>query len=248
MASAAVCAALTTFSPPGRLSAFSRSDDAAESIPRARASLLSSMAPAAFWPISVGARSWPARHHRRWGRQIRVSRCRCLLCSDGVSASASRYAHLQRREADSRVRELESALAQLQELERARAEAWREAAHDLRGRAHAIASASAVLTRDGVPEQHRTRFSEVLKLGVQSLNRLLGDLMDQARLEAGHERRQIRSFRCRGASERVLRYDSGPRRREGTVSGCEGQHPTHDRRRRCEDSAHRSEPRAQRDT
>src|SRR5688572_22707018 len=116
------------------------------------------------------------------------------LCSDGVSASASRYAHLQRREADSRVHELEFALAQLQELERARAEAWLEAAHDLRGRAHAIASASAVLTRDDVPEQHRTRFSEMLRLGVQSLNKLLGDLMDQARLEAGHERRQITHF------------------------------------------------------
>ena len=116
------------------------------------------------------------------------------LCSEGVSASASRYAHLQQREAASRVLELESALAQLQELEQARAEAWREAAHDLRGRAHAIASASAVLTRDGVPEQHRTRFSEVLRLGVQSLNKLLGDLMDQARLEAGHERRQITHF------------------------------------------------------
>jgi signal transduction histidine kinase len=116
------------------------------------------------------------------------------LCSDGVSASASRYVHLQQREAASRVSELESALVQLQELEQARAEAWREAAHDLRGRAHAIASASAVLTRDGVPEQHRTRFSEVLRLGVQSLNKLLGDLMDQARLEAGHERRQITNF------------------------------------------------------
>ncbi len=116
------------------------------------------------------------------------------LCSDGVSASASRYAHLQQREAASRMRELESAVVQLQELEQARAEAWREAAHDLRGRAHVIASASAVLTRDGVPEQHRTRFSEMLRLGVQSLNKLLGDLMDQARLEAGHERRQISHF------------------------------------------------------
>ena len=116
------------------------------------------------------------------------------LCSDGVSASASRYAQLQQREAASRVLELESALAQLQELEQARAEAWREAAHDLRGRAHAIASASAILTRDGVPEQHRTRFSEMLRLGVQSLNKLLVDLMDQARLEAGHERRQITHF------------------------------------------------------
>jgi signal transduction histidine kinase len=116
------------------------------------------------------------------------------LCSDGASTSASRYANLQQREAASRVLELESALAQLRELEQARAEAWREAAHDLRGRAHAIASASAVLTRDGVPEQHRTRFSEMLRLGVQSLNKLLGDLMDQARLEAGHERRQITHF------------------------------------------------------
>jgi signal transduction histidine kinase len=116
------------------------------------------------------------------------------LCSDGASRSASRYANLQQREAASRLLELESALAQLRELEQARAEAWREAAHDLRGRAHAIASASAVLTRDDVPEQHRTRFSEMLRLGVQSLNKLLGDLMDQARLEAGHERRQITHF------------------------------------------------------
>jgi signal transduction histidine kinase len=116
------------------------------------------------------------------------------LCSDGVCASATRYAHLQQSEAASRVQELESALAQLQKLDHQRAEAWREAAHDLRGRAHAIASASAVLTRDGVPEQHRTRFSEILRAGVQSLNKLLSDLMDQARLEAGHEQRQISHF------------------------------------------------------
>lgn len=116
------------------------------------------------------------------------------LCSDGMCASASRYTHLQQREAASRVRELESALAQLQSLEQERAQAWREAAHDLRGRAHAITSASAVLIRDGVPEQHRSRFSEMLRMGVQSLNKLLGDLMDQARLEAGHERRQISHF------------------------------------------------------
>lgn len=116
------------------------------------------------------------------------------LCSEGVSASATRYAHMQQREAASRVRELESALAQLQTLEQERAQAWREAAHDLRGRAHTIASASAVLIRDGVPEQHRTRFSEMLRTGVQSLNKLLSDLMDQARLEAGHERRQITHF------------------------------------------------------
>jgi len=116
------------------------------------------------------------------------------LCSDGMCASATRYAHLQQREAASRVSELESALGQLQSLEQERAQAWREAAHDLRGRAHAITSASAVLVREDVTEQHRTRFSEMLRSGVQSLNKLLTDLMDQARLEAGHERRQIAQF------------------------------------------------------
>ena len=116
------------------------------------------------------------------------------LCSDGMCASASRYARLQQTEAASRVSELEVALAQLKVLEQKRAEAWREAAHDLRGRAHVIANASAVLTREDVPDQYRTRFSEMLKLGVKSLNKLLADLMDQARLEAGHEHRQVVHF------------------------------------------------------
>lgn len=126
---------------------------------------------------------------------MRVARRELLrLCSDGVCASATRYTHLQQHEAATRLRELEAALAQLQQLEQDRAQAWREAAHDLRGRAHAIASASAILTREAVPEQQRTRFSEMLKTGVTSLNKLLGDLMDQARLEAGHERKQIAQF------------------------------------------------------
>jgi signal transduction histidine kinase len=116
------------------------------------------------------------------------------LCSDGVSASATRYARLQQSEAATRVRELEAALTQLRLLDQGRAEAWREAAHDLRGRAHVIANASAVLTRADIPEDVRPRFSEMLKAGVQSLNALLTDLMDQARLEAGHERRQVSHF------------------------------------------------------
>jgi signal transduction histidine kinase len=120
------------------------------------------------------------------------------LCSDGVSASASRYARLQQSEAATRVNELEAALIQLRLLDQGRAEAWRDAAHDLRGRAHLIANASAVLTRADMPEQLRPRFSEMLKVGVQSLNMLLTDLMDQARLEAGHEHRHITHFDVAG--------------------------------------------------
>jgi len=139
--------------------------------------------------------SFQAIDSRIDARAMRTARRELVrLCSDGMCASAARYAQLQQNEAASRVQELESALSQLQTLEQERADAWREAAHDLRGRAHIITNASAVLTREGVPDQHRTRFSEMLRLGVQSLNKLLSGLMDQARLEAGHERRQITHF------------------------------------------------------
>jgi signal transduction histidine kinase len=116
------------------------------------------------------------------------------LCSDGVSTSASRYAHLQQTEAASRVSGLEGALIQLRDLERKRAESWREAAHDLRGSAHVIANASAALGKDGTPDARQSQFSEILRIGVASLEQLLADLTDHARLEAGHERRNVSSF------------------------------------------------------
>lgn len=116
------------------------------------------------------------------------------LASDGVCASAARYAQLQQSEAAGRLFDLESALGELKALEVERAESWRQAAHDLRGNAHVIASASAVLTQDGVSEVKRSEISTALSVASTSLNRLLSDLLDQARLEAGHERRTLRQF------------------------------------------------------
>lgn len=116
------------------------------------------------------------------------------LCSDGVCASVARYTHLQQSEAASRLRDLESALAQLTNLEQQRAESWREAAHDLRGSAHLIANASAVLIQEKVPDGKHSQFSEMLQIGVASLNKLLSDLMDHARLEAGQEVRKVADF------------------------------------------------------
>jgi signal transduction histidine kinase len=116
------------------------------------------------------------------------------LASDGVCASAARYAQLHQSEAASRLYDLESALGELRALEMERAESWRQAAHDLRGNAHVIASASAVLNRQGVSEAKRAQISTALSMASTSLNRLLSDLLDQARLEAGHERRNLREF------------------------------------------------------
>jgi signal transduction histidine kinase len=116
------------------------------------------------------------------------------LCNGGVCESAARFAWLQRMEAAGRVRELEQALEHVKTLERERAETWREAAHDLRGSVSAISSAAAIVGRDGVKDSTRVQFSNSLRKSVVSLHNLLSDLMSLARLEAGHDRRNVAPF------------------------------------------------------
>ena len=115
------------------------------------------------------------------------------LCGDGVVDSMARFLRLQQAEAGARLRDLEQAIVQLQDMERARAEGWRQAAHDLRGSVGIISNASALLNRN-LTDEMRRRFAEVLHRGVASLHTLLNDLIDVARLEAGHEQRNISAF------------------------------------------------------
>ena len=112
----------------------------------------------------------------------------------GIMESFDGYARMQRAAAAARVRDLESAIAQLTELEQQRAEAWREAAHDLRGNLGVIANVSATLGRAQVPAAVRERSIGLLKSGVSSLHALLDDLMSQARLDAGQERCVVAGF------------------------------------------------------
>jgi signal transduction histidine kinase len=116
------------------------------------------------------------------------------LCSNGVIESASGFARMQQAEAAGRVRDLEEALAQLKELERKRAETWREAAHDLRGNLGVVKNVTKVLNQKEAPEQLRTESLNILQMGVASLHALLDDLILLSRLEAGGERRRIETL------------------------------------------------------
>jgi signal transduction histidine kinase len=116
------------------------------------------------------------------------------LCGEGVAESAARYARLHQAEAAGRLRELEQALAKLNELEQQRAQGWREATHDLRGNLNVVRSASLVLNRERLPEPERARFLAMLERGVGSLQALLSDLTALARLEAGQEHRTVAAF------------------------------------------------------
>lgn len=117
------------------------------------------------------------------------------LCADGVTASATQYGRLQQTESAGHVNALERALTALHAIEQSRAEAWRTAAHDLRGSVTVVKGA-ATLNASGasLPELERSEVAEMLSKGVSSLNEMLNDLLSLARLEAGHEQRILTSF------------------------------------------------------
>lgn len=116
-------------------------------------------------------------------------------CADGVTSSATQYGRLQQTESAGHVNALERALAALHAMEQSRADAWRTAAHDLRGSVTVVKGA-ATLNASGasLPELMRTEVAEMLSKGVSSLNDMLNDLLSLARLEAGHEQRTVTAF------------------------------------------------------
>lgn len=124
----------------------------------------------------------------------RARRSLAELCGEGVCESAEQYARLQRAEAAARVRDLEGALAELNALGTQRAEAWREAAHDLRGTLGVVKNATAVLNHEQATPRTRAQSLVLLQRAVGSMHALLNDLIGLARLEAGHEQRSVAPF------------------------------------------------------
>ena len=118
------------------------------------------------------------------------------LCADGVTDSATQYWRLHQAESAGHVNDLEQALAALQRLEQSRAEAWRTAAHDLRGSVTVVKGATTLLQGASSPltEPDRVEVADMLSKSVSSLHEMLTELLSLARLEAGHEHRELTTF------------------------------------------------------
>ncbi len=128
-----------------------------------------------------------------------MSEARTMLAQlfvDCMVESAARHAALERAEAEGRLRELERALEQLRTLERERTELWREAAHDLRGNVGAVKLAASALGH-AVATPQLPAFVNLVRRSADSLDMLLNDLIELARLEAGRERRSLARFDAR---------------------------------------------------
>jgi signal transduction histidine kinase len=116
------------------------------------------------------------------------------LCVAGVSDSADQYWQLHQDEAAGHVRDLEQALAALNTLESSRASGWHQAAHDLRGGLFKVSMASMILNAQNVPEPDRVQTIASLQKSVSLMDDMLNDLVDLARLDAGHEQRLVAPF------------------------------------------------------
>lgn len=118
------------------------------------------------------------------------------LCAGGVTDSAAQYWRLHQVESAGHVNDLEKALAALQTLQHSRAEAWRTAAHDLRGSVTVVKGATSLLQGGSadLPDTMRLEVAGMLGSSVASLHDMLTDLLSLARLDAGQEQREVAPF------------------------------------------------------
>ena len=112
------------------------------------------------------------------------------LYGTGCEESVGQYYQLQQQEAAGHVKDLENALEEIQQIEKQRADLWRQAAHDLRGNLGVVANATVGLSHGGLREPLRDNFVRILMRNVTSLHHLLNDVTDLARLQAGAEPRR----------------------------------------------------------
>jgi signal transduction histidine kinase len=116
------------------------------------------------------------------------------LISGIISGSAAQYERMQQAEAGGRVRDLMSALADMDEIEKRRATLIHQAVHDLNSDVLGVSMAATQISRTGIAETDRVKSAAFLQRAVQGLGAVLGELMDLARLEAGQESREIAGF------------------------------------------------------
>ena len=116
------------------------------------------------------------------------------LIGEGVNESVAQYTRMQQAEAAGHVRDLQQALAKVNEIERRRAKMIHEAVHDLRTNVQSVSTAAEVLREAGIVESERREFASMVQQGLVAVGGMLGELMALARLEAGQEGREITDF------------------------------------------------------
>ncbi|MGH8160868.1 MAG: sensor histidine kinase [Gammaproteobacteria bacterium] len=111
----------------------------------------------------------------------------------GIEKSLVEFNQIQRRTASIRVFSLQATITERDGLDVQRGHDLREAAHDLRGSLSGITMVTELLQARPLDEKTRS-LVEMLSGSVVVLKQMFDELLDLARLEAGHEERNIAPF------------------------------------------------------
>ena len=122
---------------------------------------------------------------------LHVQREIARVMSEAINGSVQKYDELQRFEAASRTATLQQALEEMDELSHQRGNMLRSSSHDLRGSFSIISTAAHLLKMEGLDDQERDEYIDMLGRNLGNVQSLLGNLMDLSRLESGAETLQI---------------------------------------------------------
>ncbi|MET0261598.1 MAG: sensor histidine kinase [Rariglobus sp.] len=123
-----------------------------------------------------------------------ASRELVAMVNGAIAESAAQYEHMQQVEAASHIDELMAALTSVLEVERRRSTLIHQAVHDLGNNFNSVGMTAHLLGDKQIADDERQEFATILQQSVHSVSSMLGELTELARLEAGQERREIRSF------------------------------------------------------
>jgi signal transduction histidine kinase len=137
-----------------------------------------------------------AAAHQEFDREtlVEANYLMITLVNEAISESTAQYERMQQAEAAGRLKDVESALASINEIERRRAALIHEAVHDINGNVFGVAVAAKLLGEPDIAAADRVDFAKLLQLGVQSVSAMLNELKELSRLEAGRETREICEF------------------------------------------------------
>ncbi|KAB7731058.1 hypothetical protein F5984_09580 [Rudanella paleaurantiibacter] len=116
------------------------------------------------------------------------------LIHELISGSVGQYHTLQKQMAADRASKLQQSLNGLNDLIRQRSNLLRMASHDLKGSFGIMSGAAYLLDQPDNSEQVRTQMLQMLQRNLSKVTGLLTQLMDLARLEAGHEVLYLEEF------------------------------------------------------
>ncbi|MBC3788282.1 sensor histidine kinase [Spirosoma utsteinense] len=109
------------------------------------------------------------------------------LMGEAMHGSVHKYDELQQLEAANRASALQLAIDQMTQISRQRGSLLRTSSHDLRSSFGIVNSAAYLLKTEGLSEQEREQYLDMLNRNLNNIQSMLSNLMDLSRLEAGEE-------------------------------------------------------------